>query len=113
MMMNDERVQKLTDYLSSDTERMLKLFDLEAEEAVAQINAEGYDFTVEELKSFAEAMESVSNKNEGELDADDLENVAGGVLTCATVSCVCAIVSLCGPYAWKAGQWLGKKIVGR
>ena len=111
--MNDERVQKLTDYLISDKERMLKLFELDAEEAVAQINAEGYDFTVEELKAFAEAIESMSKKNEGELDVDDLENVAGGVLTCATVTCVCAIVKLCGPYAWKAGQWLGKKIVGR
>jgi hypothetical protein len=113
MIMTDERVQKLTNYLSNDPDRMLKLFDMEPEKAVAQINADGYDFTVDELKEFAEAMVMVSEKTEGELDVDVLENVSGGVLTVGTVSCVCAIVRVCGPYAWKAGQWIGKKIVGR
>lgn len=111
-MLTDEKVQKLTDFLSSDPERMEKLFEMDVEKAQAQINAEGYDFTVDELKEFAQAVVNVAKKNNGELDAESLDNVSGGVLTVATVSCVCAIVKLGAPYAWKAGTWLGQKIMG-
>lgn len=116
-MMTEERAQKLAEVLSSDSDQLEKLFDMDVNETVAQINAGGYDFTADELKEFAEAMVTVSEKTKGngngELDAEELDNVAGGFLTVGTVSCVCSIVSLCGPYAWKAGQWIGKKIVGR
>lgn len=116
-MLTDERVQKLTDYLSSDPERMEKLFETDVETAQKKINADGYDFTVEELKEFAEAVvtvnEKTKNEQNGELDAEALDDVSGGVLTVGTVSCVCALVKLGAPYAWKAGTWLGQKIVGR
>lgn len=115
--MTEERVQKLTDVLSSNPDQLEKLFDMDVNEAVNKINAEGYDFTVDELKEFAEAMVTVSEKTKnnanGELDDETLDNVTGGFLTVRTVTCVCSIVKLCGPYAWKAGQWIGSKIVGR
>lgn len=102
--MNDERLLLLTDYLSNDTERMLKLFDLDAEEAVAQINAEGYDFTVEELMDFAKKMDSISNNNDGELDLDTLEGIAGG-------SAKSWIIAKLGHAAWRAGVWVATEIV--
>ena len=61
-------------------------------------------------------MAEMEMKNEmmnGELNETALDDVNGGILTTATVSCVCAIVSLGAPYAWKAGTWIGKQIVNR
>lgn len=111
MKMTEERVQNLTNYLSVDPDRMMKLFELTAEDAVAQINSDGYDFTADELKEFAEAVITVSQQDE--LDVDALDNVSGGfaiTLTVGTVSCVCSIVRLCGPYVAKFGYWAGTKI---
>lgn len=47
-----------------------------------------------------------------ELNEETLETVDGGVITVATASLAFTIVKIGAPYAWKAGQWIGKQIVG-
>ncbi|MDE6035153.1 MAG: hypothetical protein K2G36_04505 [Ruminococcus sp.] len=77
--MTNERMQELVDFLSSDPDRMTELFQMDAEMACEEINAEGYDFTAEELREFGQAISTaVVRSNSGELSEDDLEQVSGG-----------------------------------
>ena len=77
MNMNAERVELLSAFLVEDKERAYRLLEMEAEEATAEINANGYDFTVEEIQEYGKKLVSVMNR-EGELTEESLENVAGG-----------------------------------
>ena len=90
MGISDERIQKLTEVLSADKEEGQKLIDMSPEEAVAAINAKGYDFSVEELKSFAEKLKNVMQKKD-ELSEEDLVSVAGGMGVGATIGVACLI----------------------
>ena len=53
---------------------------MDIEDAAAALKAEGFDYTVEELKAFSEMLDTVSAKKsaEGELDEAALGNVSGG-----------------------------------
>ena len=112
MTITTERVEKLGNYLKADPVRAKALLEMDAETALEKINADGNDFTVDELKAFDELMVNAGTPN-GELDERALETVAGGFISVATASLVVSIVSFGAPYAWKAGQWLGKKICRR
>lgn len=101
MTITNERAELLAQYLNADEERAKKLFETEAEEAVALINKDGFDFTVEELAAFAELIEKVSNAKQGELNEEYLNDVNGGIIftaagitaavwACAGVSVACA-----------------------
>ena len=79
-MLTQERADKLVAILEADEERAVTLLELEPEAALVQINALGNDFTVEELKEFAKMLSTVTAKDEGELDADALDGVAGGAI---------------------------------
>ena len=87
MVLTNERAEMLANYLTADVNKAKELVELPVEEAVKAINAEGFDFTVDELKDFGEILQSVaSNANEdGEIDADALDNVAGGVVISGAV----------------------------
>ena len=113
MAMTIERAEKLAAYLKADPAKTKELLELPVEEALAKINADGNDFTVEELKEFDEAMVNAEENKDGELDASALEGVSGGAISIATATPAFGIVKWGAPYAWKAGQWIGKKIVGR
>ena len=77
--MTEERAKALTEYLSKDADRTEQLFDMNIEDAVKEINADGYDFTAEELSEFADAMVKISDKKDsGELSDEELEDVSGG-----------------------------------
>ena len=110
MAITIERAEKLAAYLKADPQRGKELLEMPVEEALEKINADGNDFTVEELQEFDQAM--VNASNEGELSEDDLDSVVGGI-TIATATLAFSIIKWGAPYAWKAGQWLGKKITGR
>ncbi len=102
--MTQERIEKLTSYLTSDVENAKVLVDLDVEEALKKINADGNDFTLDELKEYAEQMKAVAaSQSEGELSADALDNVAGGVVISAAV--LSAGVALFG-----AGVTFGYKV---
>lgn len=82
MALTKERAELLGAYLNEDLDRTKRLADLTAEEAIAEINGDGNDFTVEELQDFAEQIQAmnVSQEAEGELEEGALDNVAGGVV---------------------------------
>lgn len=87
MVLTNERAEMLANYLTADVNKAKELVDLPVEDAVKAINADGYDFTVDELKDFGEILQSVAgNANaDGEIDAEALDNVAGGVVISAAV----------------------------
>jgi len=93
MAINNERMEALSKYLASDAERLEMLQALSAEEAVAKINADGYDYTTEELIAFEEEMNKMAGQQDGELNEESLDNVAGGV---GLLSCV-------------IGYWVGRE----
>lgn len=80
MILTNEKAEKLANYLNTDPERAKALLEMNVEEALAKINADGNDFTVDELQEFAELMVRTSESKSGELDANELESVAGGVI---------------------------------
>lgn len=87
MAMATERIEKLANYLAADTEKAKMLVEMDPAEAIEKINADGFDFTVDELKEFAEQMQAVASaqSEQGELSADALDNVAGGVVISSAV----------------------------
>ena len=74
-MMAQDRMNALEAYLSEDEARAQKLGTMSAAEAAKAINADGYDFTADELVEFAN---SIPQENSGELDEAALEGVSGG-----------------------------------
>ncbi len=80
MTITNGRAQKLSDFLFSDEEKASHYLSLSPEDAVKEINAQGNDFTVEELIEYGNIIKK-STSQQDELDADDLDNVAGGIIT--------------------------------
>lgn len=80
MALTNERAELLSNYLTADKDRGAELLKLSPEEAMAKINADGYDFTAEEMTEFGkELADIVAKMSSGEeLDADTLDQVAGG-----------------------------------
>lgn len=80
MFLTEERAQALTEYLGQDSDRAEELSKMPVEKAVAAINADGYDFTVDELKEFSEMVAKVSaaQNADDELDDEALESISGG-----------------------------------
>lgn len=76
--MTKERAEILTQYLTSDPDRAKDLLALKAQEALQRINAEGYDFTIDELNEYCKAFKAAVT--EGELNESELETVAGGLV---------------------------------
>lgn len=79
MVMTNERTELLAAYLMENETRAISLMEMEATEAVKLINADGYDFTAEELVEFGKKLVEFPVGKDGELDAEALENVSGGV----------------------------------
>ncbi len=76
MALSPERRKMLADYLTENEERTLELFNAKPETVLAKINADGYDFTAEELTEYLEYVQDVLGADE--LDEDALEDVSGG-----------------------------------
>ena len=83
MALTQERATVITEFLEADLDRAKKLFDLGPDAALKEINAAGNDFTIEEINEYGEAAKKASAQ--GELDADALDNVAGGSFVAAGV----------------------------
>ena len=76
-MLTQERADIITKIMNSDEERAKELLGLEPSEALTQINALGYDFTLDEIKEYGKALKDASAQND-ELNVDALDAVAGG-----------------------------------
>ena len=83
-MLTQERANVLTEILNADEARAKSLLTLEPTEAAAQINVLGNDFTADELIAYGESLKT--NGSQGELDAEALDNVAGGSFTAAAIA---------------------------
>lgn len=96
--MTNERAEILVSFLKEDNDRASKIFELAAnvsvEAAAKEVNKYGYDFSGEEIEDLMDQLAAVSAAGtNGELDADALENVSGGlVITTAVIGywVVCA-----------------------
>ncbi len=76
--MTQERLNAIAEVLNADEDRAKKLVEMEPAAAAEALKAEGYDFTADELTEFGEI--AVKANQTGELDADKLDEVAGGLL---------------------------------
>lgn len=88
MVLTNERAEMLGKYLTENKERAVALLELSPEEATAKINAEGHDFTVDEVREFGEQLQKAAT-NSGELDAASLEQVSGGLMVETAVAMTC------------------------
>lgn len=102
-MLTNERAELIGNYLTADKERAAALLALSPEEAVAKMNADGNDFTVEEIIAFGATVRTVSAE-EGELGADDLDDVSGGSVTLVTL----LGVTFATKVAYDVGKVIGK-----
>lgn len=109
MVLTNERAEKLANYLTADVNKAKELVDLPVEDAVKAINADGYDFTVEELKEFGAELQKIAENmdSNGELSADALEDVAGGLVVTGAVA---AALITAGTTMFLAGVTGGYKV---
>lgn len=109
MVLTNERAEMLANYLTSDVSKAKELVDLPVEDAVKAINADGFDFTVDELKEFGEEMQKIAENmgSNGELSAEALEDVAGGLVVSGAVAA--ALISA-GTTLFLAGVTGGYKV---
>lgn len=82
-MLTQERAESLTNFLTADADKAKALLEMEPEAALAEINAAGFDFTVEELNEYCEAFKATVAQGQGELNDSELDNVAGGIVLTA------------------------------
>lgn len=89
-MLTNERSNLIGNYLAANKERAMVLLELSPEDAAAKINADGYDFTVDEIAEFGDQMKkAVTASQEGELSEDALDGVSGGlVVEGVAIACI-------------------------
>lgn len=109
-MLTQDRAEMLAEYMEADLQRAKALFEMDVEDALVKINADGYDFTVEELQEFALELEKASQNSEGELGEDELETVAGG---CPSSYWVPKVTSWMCKTGLKLGLWIKDEISNR
>lgn len=88
MTITNERAEVLSAYITSDMERAQRLLNMPIGEALVEINADGNDFTTEELAEFGEQIKvaiATQQNNNGELNEVALDNVSGGLVVSAAV----------------------------
>ncbi len=110
MMLTEERGKELIEYFEADPARAQELMDLPVEEALAKMNADGHDFTKEELETFDTVL--AQSPEEGELEADDLEAVAGGwgnFFNLVTPQCAVTFFNWGRSFGWRPGGWGGRR----
>ena len=100
--MTKERIQEIAEVLENDDFRR-DLLAMEPADAAAELKQKGYDFTAEELIEFGRLVVEATSAEE--LNAEDLDAVAGGAVT---------IVTLLGvTFATKVAYDLGKAVASR
>ena len=103
MKLTTERTDLLGKYLQEDVNRAKALLNLSPEEATEKINADGYDFSVDEIIEFGENLKAASA--EGELSEESLNDVAGGlVITTAAAAVYVSCITLGLGVGYAAGK---------
>lgn len=102
MTLTVERAELLAKYLTDNTDRAKAMLELTPEAAAEKINADGFDFTVEEIVEFGAQVRAAASQ-EGELGEDSLDEVAGGVGPLAILGVAFAV-----KVAYDVGRVVGK-----
>lgn len=105
-MLTNERAEQIAKYLTDDTVRGRVLLDLSAEEAMARINADGNDFTLEEIREFGKQLQLIADANnrEGELSAEELDDIAGGAFITLTAAGMATVFATCCAAGWAMAE---------
>lgn len=103
MALTENKAKTISEYLLADKERGAHLLELSPENATAEMNTAGCDITAEDLIEFGDAMAQVADKEE--LDANDLENVSGGMGIIATYAIACGIAFAAGYAVKRLEKW--------
>lgn len=106
MVITSDRVEILSKVILDENEKSVNLLELSPKEAVERLNALGYDYTTDELIEYGELVKAVS-KN-GELNANDLTSVSGGMgvfLTCAAAAGIAMVAGACVGGLDRFGIW--------
>lgn len=78
MGIDKKRAEELTAYFTSDKDRARQLFALPLKNACEIINADGFDFTEEELKTYADYILSLFSDGSDELNETEMKDISGG-----------------------------------
>ena len=94
--MTEQRSNAIADALTADQETMQRMLEMSAEDAVAEFDRMGYDFTVEELNEFHDELVEAAKhvKADGELDEEALANVSGGCSKCFAAGAAVGVIML-------------------
>lgn len=105
-MLTNERAELIAKYLTDNQERAKALLELSAEEAAAKINADGFDFSVDEIREFGQQLQMIADaqSKNGELNAEDLENVAGGAFITLTAAGLFTVFCTCCGAGWMMAE---------
>lgn len=103
MALTENKAKAISEYLMADKERGERLLALAPEEAAKEMNAAGCDITADDLIEFGDAMSQVADKEE--LEANDLDNVAGGLGLVATYAAACGIAFVAGYAVKRIEKW--------
>ncbi len=103
--MTKERIQAIGKVLENDEQRKA-LLAMEPAAAAEELKKEGYDFTADELIEFGNLVAEATST--GELNAEDLDNVAGGAVSLTVLAALGG-----GAYLVKLAGDLGKAVANR
>jgi predicted ribosomally synthesized peptide with nif11-like leader len=103
----EERLLQLKDKVEADQSLGEKLFALETPEEVQSfLQAEGLEFTIDEIMTLREALvKALEKKENGELSDEDLEEVAGGLLGLRVLGILMLIGLAIGTDRSTNGNW--------
>lgn len=90
-----DRFEQLAQILAADEVDAERLLSMSAEAAAVQLEEMGYDFTAEELKSFAARVKALTDPTEAELDENTLDDVTGGGVGALRI--LLTLLRDCGP----------------
>lgn len=105
MTLTVERADLISKVLSENIARAKELLQMDPALALTTINELGYDFTAEELTEYGKALKVVAAN--GELDAEDLDNVTGGgaFLTICAAAAIAFVAGAVVGGIEKSGIW--------
>lgn len=83
-MLTQEKANQISEFLSKDIERTKKMLDMEPADVLVEIKAAGIECELEELMEYGKALNAaIVMSQKEELNEEDLEQVAGGVVITA------------------------------
>lgn len=85
----EQKLNQLQAKIEADQSFVEKLFSLEnPEEVQSMLKAEGIEFTLEEIDVIRKTL--IKTTEQGELNDEDLEEVAGGIAATTTIALISA-----------------------